>query len=135
MRASTVGLEGVIERFVRPADAATAWGNGVPVLATPILLWWTELACMEALARALEPDEMTVGARHDVRHLAPTPIGWKVEIRVRLVEIHGRCLRFEVAATDGVEPVLSGTHERGVVSRSRFLARLQVKSDRMSIVD
>jgi fluoroacetyl-CoA thioesterase len=123
-----VGLRGMLTHEVTAADSAVAWGNDVPVLATPILLWLAELACCKALEPALASDRMTVGAAHAVRHLAPTPIGVSITVYGELLDIDGAHLRFRVWASDGIDVILEGTHDRGIVERERFVARVKRKA-------
>ena len=50
-----VGVTGRLVRPVEDSHLATAWENDLPVLSTPILLWWAELAAMDAVAGAIQP--------------------------------------------------------------------------------
>src|SRR6185503_2924591 len=118
---------GYRHRVTEP-DTARRWRNDLPVLATPVLLWLSEVTAMAALADYLEDDEMTVGLSHDSSHLAATPLGWEVSLTARLVERRGNKLVFEVSAHDGTDEVLRGIHTRAVVSRSKFLDRLASKA-------
>jgi predicted thioesterase len=109
-------------------DLATALGSGdVPVLATPRLLAWLEAAtCAAAEAGGLVGEGRTsVGTRVAVEHLAPSPVGARVEATAEVTHVDGRLLRFAVAATDGDGRVVAtGEVTRVVVDRDRFLARL-----------
>ncbi|WP_423393041.1 thioesterase family protein [Burkholderia sp. LMG 21824] len=109
------------EFTVTDASLATSWGNDVRVLATPIILWWCELVCMDAVAAQLEKGTMTVGIAHDMRHLAPTREGALINISVVLAEINGRALKFSVQAHDGSTVVACGYHTRGIVERKKFI--------------
>ncbi|SVC32974.1 uncharacterized protein METZ01_LOCUS285828, partial [marine metagenome] len=64
-------------RFVVEAKQAIDFsGDGMPaVLATPWLIWFMEHTAREAMLPHLEPTESTVGARVEIEHLAPTPLG------------------------------------------------------------
>ena len=53
------GQEGMHTFEVRAEHLATAWDNNLPVLATPIVLWWTELVAMWLMDPTLEPGQMT----------------------------------------------------------------------------
>ncbi|WP_052424048.1 thioesterase family protein [Nonomuraea candida] len=120
---------------VTAQDSAQRWGNDVPVLATPVLLWLGEITAMRAVERYLEEDEMTVGVSHDSRHLAPTPVGRTVVLQAALRERRGGTLVFDVHGHDGVEEVLRGTHTRAVVDRGRFLARIAWKEQPAAACD
>lgn len=124
MNAGAIHPQGSVEHLVRPADSAAEWGNDLPVLATPVLLWLAEIACMRAMSDALDADEMTVGIGHDSEHLAPTPVGDSVRVTAQLRSVDGRRVSFDVSARDGRDVVFSGRHTRAVVARSRFVARV-----------
>ena len=119
-----VGLRRHERHRVEAADLATAWANDVPVLATPVLVWWAELAAMAALAGHLPPGWMSVGAAHEVEHAGPSVAGAEVDVIAELVAVEGRRCRFRVEVTDGARVVFRGHHERGVVERARFVSRL-----------
>ncbi|PYE85129.1 thioesterase family protein [Phyllobacterium leguminum] len=121
-------LRGSLTHQVKATDLATNWRNDVPVLATPILLWLTELACMRAIEGTLSDGQMTVGLSHDTSHLAPTPSGWNIHIGARLEAIENRKLIFSVEGQDGQETILRGKHVRAIVDRERFLAGVEAKA-------
>ncbi len=128
---STMPLEthckGVLVHEVQEADLATNWRNDVPVLATPVLLWLGELAAMRAIDGTLEPGMMTLGYGHDMRHLAPTPKGWRVTLEAELVSIKDKILTFRIEGRDGEGIIASGTHTRAIVGKARFLDRFEAK--------
>lgn len=126
------GASATLEHVVRREDLATSWKNDVEVLSTPILLWLAELACMAALGERVKPPWMTLGTAHQVKHLAPTPEGFRLSITARLAEVENRKLVFDVEASDGAEPILSGRHERFLVDGGRFRARVAEKKARGS---
>ena len=110
-------------------DTTAAMASGaVPTLATPRLIALMEQAAALAVQPALAEGQTTVGTQVEVRHLAATPIGMQVTVRAELVAIEGRRLRFRVQAHDAQELVAEGTHERTIVDRDRFLARVAQKT-------
>ena len=103
-------------------------GPGVrPVLSTPSLILWLEMASREAAVPLLGGDEETVGTAMDLKHLAPTPLGMKVTLKPRIVEVKGRRIRFQLEAFDEVEKIAEGWHERARVSVPRFASYLESK--------
>ena len=60
-------------------------------------------------------------------HEAATPVGFTVTARIELVAVEGKKLVFEVEAHDGKERIARGRHERFVIDRERFDARLAAK--------
>lgn len=123
-----LGLRGTAVTTVRPENTALALGSGdLPVFGTPALVALMEAAAVEALGGRLGADETTVGTAIAVTHLAATPLGLEVRAEAELVAAEGRKLTFALTAQDGREPIGEGRHERMVVGRARFLARVETK--------
>ena len=100
-----------------------------PVLATGYLVGFLEWCALLLAKPHLDwPREQTVGTRVDVSHDAATPAGFILTARAKLVGVDGRKLRYEVEADDGVDLVARGTHERAVILREKFDARLAAKA-------
>lgn len=98
------------------------------VFATGFLVGFLEWACIMALKPHLEwPAEQTVGTHIDVSHEAATPPGLEVVADVELTEVDGKRLVFRVEASDGVDIISRGRHERFVIDRAKFDARLAKK--------
>ena len=109
---------------------AEAMGSGdVPVLATPAILASVERLAVASLADALQPGTTTVGARVELDHLAPTPVGALLSVTVRLVAVDGRRLSFEFEASDQSGEVARGTHLRVAVEREAFLEAARTRVD------
>lgn len=123
-----IGNTAVITHTVEQTDLATYWNNDTPVLATPVLLWLSELAAMQAVDAHLPVGHMTVGTAHNCQHLAPTPVGFNLTLRATVKSATRKHILFDVEATDGIELILSGTHTRAVVDRRRFEKRINDKS-------
>jgi fluoroacetyl-CoA thioesterase len=113
---------------VEESYLASNWGNDVGVLATPILLWLAEIACMKVIEQHLPKHAMTVGLAHEARHLAPTPCGFTVELKATLLNADGKILRFKIEATDGQDEVFSGEHTRAVIDAERFRKKVADKA-------
>jgi len=103
-------------------------GSGlVAGFATPMLVALMENAAVNALENRLAEGQTSVGVRIDVRHLAATPVGATVRATAVLTEVEGRRLTFEVEAWDDTEQIGTACHERFIVDRERFEARLHKK--------
>ncbi len=90
------------------------------------LIGWT---CIQALNPHLDwPEEQTVGTHIDVSHIAATPPGLEVTAKVKLVEVDGRRLVFEVEAHDGIDLITRGRHERFVINKEKFDHKMKDKS-------
>jgi fluoroacetyl-CoA thioesterase len=98
------------------------------VFATGFLVGFLEWACIKCVNPHLDwPREQTVGTHIDVSHEAATPPGLEVTATVELVSVEGRKLVFSVEAHDGVEVISRGRHERFVIDRERFDAKVGQK--------
>lgn len=100
------------------------------VFATGFLVGFLEWACIKAIKPHLDwPQEQTVGTHIDFSHEAATPPGFEVTAIVELIAVEGKKLVFSVEARDKVELISKGKHERFVINREKFDARLGEKTD------
>jgi fluoroacetyl-CoA thioesterase len=98
------------------------------VFATGYMVGLIEWTCIQAVNPHLDwPAEQTVGTHIDVSHTAATPAGFDVTVTVKLIEVDGRRLVFEVEAHDGIDRITSGRHERFVIDKERFESNLEKK--------
>ncbi len=112
----------------RAQDLASAIGNpGVHVVSSPATIGYLEMACLSAVGDLLETDEATVGVGFQVRHVGAARPGLPVDVAAELFDAEERLLRFRVEASQEGRPVMTGVHERAVVTLSRFL---KAKADR-----
>ena len=117
----TPGLVGEASTVVVVEQTARYLGSGsVAVLGTPALVALMERVAVAAVADHLVEGESTVGARIDVKHLAPTPVGMRVTACARLAEVEGRRLRFRIEAHDDREKVGEAIHLRVVIDPGSF---------------
>jgi len=101
------------------------------VFATGFMVGFLEWACIKCINPHLDwPKEQTVGTHVDVSHLAATPPGLEVTAMVELIEVDGRRLVFSVEAHDGIDTISKGRHERFVINKERFDAKLEEKLKR-----
>lgn len=99
------------------------------VFATGFMVGFLEWACIVTVKPHLDwPAEQTVGTHVNVSHTAATPPGLEVTAKVKLVEVDGRRLVFQVEAHDGVDTIAKGTHERFVINRDKFNQKVKVKA-------
>jgi predicted thioesterase len=107
--------------------AEKAGNKGVDVLSTPMLIQLIEEAAVHCLGPILGPDDVSLGSHIDIEHVAPTPVGFIVRTEVEVIAVDGRRVHFAVAAFDEREKIAEGTHERYLLERSKFLARVEEK--------
>jgi fluoroacetyl-CoA thioesterase len=98
------------------------------VFATGYMVGLLEWACIKAINPHLDwPNEQTVGTHIDVSHIAATPAGFEVTVIVKLMEVDGRRLLFEVEAHDGIDLITKGKHERFIINREKFDSKMKEK--------
>ena len=101
------------------------------VFATGFLVGFLEWACIKAVIPHLDwPEEQSLGTHLDVSHEAATPPGLEVTASVELIAVQGRKLTFTVSAHDGVDLISRGRHERFVIDKQRFDAKVVAKAAR-----
>lgn len=125
-----IGTKCRLEQTVTPELTAAAIGSGaLPVFGTPFMAAMMENAAMTALQDFLEAGQGSVGARLDIRHDAPTPVGMRVwtEAEITAVSENGKMVEFSVRAWDEKGPVGAGTHTRAIIHAQRFLDRCSSK--------
>ena len=122
------GLTAGVGMTVSEAETAVHMGSGnIAVYATPALVALMENSAVRALEGHLPPGQTTVGGHIDVRHLAATPIGMRVNAQAELVEVQGRKLSFRIQAWDEVEQIGEASHTRFIVDESSFMERVREK--------
>ena len=98
------------------------------VFATGYMVGLIEWTCIKAINPHLDwPEEQTVGIHIDVNHVAATPPGFEVTTKVKLIEVDGRKLVFEVEAHDGVDLITRGKHNRFIIHREKFDKKMKEK--------
>lgn len=126
-----LGLLGQVRKIshtVEEKDTASQWGNELLVLATPVLLWLSEIAAMGVFDESLPEGWMSLGLSHDSRHIAPTPLGETITISAELTAIGHNKLFYRVSATDENGLILNGQHVRAVVPVEAFKKHVASRS-------
>lgn len=99
------------------------------VLATGFMVGLFEWACIQAINPYIDwPQKQTVGIDVKLSHLAATPPGLTVTVKVKLEKVEGRKLTFSIVADDGVDKISEGTHERFIIDAAKFNARAESKT-------
>jgi len=91
-----------------------------PVFATAFMVGLMEWACMEALRDHMEEGEISLGTHICVSHVAATPPGMMVEVRVKCLEVDGPKTRWSVVANDETDKIGEGTHDRFTINGEKF---------------
>lgn len=119
------GLTGSAETVVRETNTALAMGSGsLHVFATPSMVALMEQAACNAVDPCFNDSESSVGTLVNITHDAATALGKKVTATATLVEVQGRKLVFEVTAADEDKQIGKGRHERFIINKEKFMAKL-----------
>src|SRR4249920_2426355 len=124
------GATGTASLRVLPEHLANRFKDAMlpHVLATPVMILIMENAALNAIRPFLDAGESAVGSAVDVKHFAATPVGHEVRATAEVVNVEGKRVDFKVSASDGIEEIGSGTHQRIVIDRRSCNGRLSKKS-------
>ena len=104
------------------------------VYATPRMVSDMEYTCRDLLLRHLDPGEDSVGAHVSIDHLAATPLGMKVTIEAKIIEVDRRRVTFELVARDSIEECGRGKHVRFVVDTAKSTQRIAAKRQKAGLI-
>ena len=122
------GVIGKSEMIVKEEDLVRQLGDvPVDVLSTPRLVQLLEAAAIEAIQDFIPTDQVSLGTEVKIKHLSATPLGMKVIANALLKGVEKNRLFFLVDAYDEREKVAEGEHERVLVSKERFLQKVEKK--------
>ena len=122
------GLIGKSEIIVKEEDLVSQLGNvTVNVLSTPRLIQLLEAAAINAIQDFIPTDQVSLGTEVKIKHLYATPLGMKVTASALLKGVEKNRLFFLVNAYDEKEKVAEGEHERVLISKDRFLQKVEKK--------
>ena len=98
------------------------------VLATGFMVGLFEWTCIQAVNPHIDwPREQTVGIDVKLNHIAATPPGLTVTVKVKLEEVEGRKLVFSIVADDGIDKISEGTHDRFIIDAAKFNDKMAAK--------
>ncbi len=129
------GLEYVFEYIVKDDETvpnlfkqAEELKQMPKVLASAYMIGLVEWACIQLINKHINwPSEQSVGTGFNLSHIAATPVGFKVSIKVVLEKVEGRKLTFNVEVSDQHEVISKGTHERFIINPDKFNIALEKK--------
>ncbi|MBG6204653.1 putative thioesterase [Labrenzia sp. EL_13] len=98
-----------------------------PVFATPFMIAAMERACAALLSVALEEGDVSVGAKIDVSHVAPSPVGVEILATARFTDREGPLFWFDVSAEDPGGLIGKGRIARAILSMDKVKARAEVR--------
>jgi predicted thioesterase len=124
-----IGTTGEFSFVVGSEHAIDFATDGMPaVLSTPKLIGLIERTARESMYPFLESNQRTVGAELEIRHLAPTPVGSRVSILTRVIQVEERTIDFQFEVRDEREMIARGLHKRAVITVEGFARRVAKKS-------
>ena len=109
--------------------------EGENVMSTPSMILEMEETCRLLLKEQAIPEAEwdSVGTIVDIRHLAATPVGAKVFLKATVTSVDGRRVMFDVEASDEVEKVGEGRHERFIINVPKFRAKFGEKQKKLGL--
>ena len=125
-----IGARGESRWVVEDKHTLTTYDPKLPpVLSTPQMIGWMEVAGANALHPYCEGDELTVGTAINVEHLAACTVGAKVLCEATLEREDNKQYVLRVSATANQNghafEIGRGTVSRSFVSLGRFTKRLE----------
>ncbi len=114
----TVGMTASESRKLEGSDLVDG------ALPTMTLHLFCEMACHNVLAPHYAADDASVGRSNDIWFWGDAAAGESLHCEAVITAVDGRRITFNVFARAGTREIARGTHERMLVSRSRFLASL-----------
>ncbi len=103
------------------------------VLATPVMIAEMERACAALLRPVLQSGELSVGAKLDVSHTAPTPVGGQVRTSARFTGREGALYWFNVWSEDAGGKIGQGRHARAILPQSAIESRAESRAATRSV--
>ena len=123
-----VGIKGKAEGLVTKENTAAVMKSGsLEVFATPALVALMEEAACNALENDLEEGTTTVGIKMNVKHIAATPVGMKVNATATVIEVDDRKITFQIEAQDEKDVIGKAAHSRFIVKKDRFMEKANAK--------
>jgi fluoroacetyl-CoA thioesterase len=109
--------------------------EGENVFSTPSMISEMEETCRLLLKEQFITDSEwdSVGTFVEIRHLAATPIGAEVLLKANVILVNGKRVMFNVEASDRIEKIGEGRHERFIINIAEFRARFIAKQKQLAI--
>jgi predicted thioesterase len=109
--------------------------EGENVFSTPSMISEMEETCRLLLKEQFIIDREwdSVGTFVEIKHLAATPVGAEVFLKAKVVLVNGRRVMFDIEASDRIEKIGDGRHERFVINISKFRTRFIEKQKQLEM--
>lgn len=103
-------------------------GDECRVYSTPSLVRDIEHTCRDLIVARVPEGQDSVGTVVNIAHMAPTLLGMEATITVTVAELDGRKVALDIVASDPVDVICKGRHERFVVDVEQTRQRLLKKA-------
>ncbi len=123
------GVTGVRKFTIDAGRTIDFMGDDCRVYATPELVRDIEVTCRDLMLEHAEAGEDSVGANVSIVHSAPTPLGMEVNITVSVAEVDRARVVFDISASDSVDTICTGKHERFAVPVDKIRQRILGKAE------
>ena len=120
---------------VNQNQSTTFLWEGENVFSTPSMISEMEETCRLLLKEQFIPEEQldSVGTFVEIKHLAATPVGAEVLLKAKIYSVNGRRVMFEVEASDNIEKIGEGRHERTIIDIPKFRNRFDAKKKKLEV--
>ncbi len=106
----------------------------IDALATFALIKEIHRACFAMVKDKLEEGKIAVTVKTEIEHVAPTPIGMNLHMKIKITEIIGRAISFDIRVYDEVEFVAKATHKRIIVDKYIVKSKLKEKQRKAHVI-
>lgn len=134
---SVVKVGATKERKIRiDSNQSTSFlWEGENVFSTPSMISEMEETCRLLLKEQFITDAEwdSVGTFVEIRHLAATPTGVEVLLKANVILVNGKRVMFNVEASDRIEKIGEGRHERFIINIPKFRDRFIAKQKQLAI--
>lgn len=125
------GMSFTTELVVGEEQVTRHLGNDIALFATPAMINWMELSCVDFMRKYLPEGYDSVGAGIGVTHSAATPLGMKVKLTAEIIAVNGPIVDFKLEAWDEECKISEGTHKRAVIELEKFRKKVLKKLGRL----
>ncbi len=105
-------------------------GEDCRIYGTPEMIRDIEWTCRDLMFEHADPGQDSVGFKVSVSHIAPTPLGMDVTITATVAEIDRNRVVFNIAASDSLDTICTGQHERFFVDTEKIKQKLTSKANK-----
>jgi len=99
-------------------------GDRLRVYSTPSMIDDVEHVALRLIQAHLEHGQSSVGVYVELEHLGATPLGWDVDITVRVRDVDENRVTVDAHVKDAVELVGQGRHARFIIDIDRYAKKL-----------